>query len=205
MFEDFVPESRETLKAKLEALSSGSDPRGIVPLPPRLAAQKLATLIRTEYPPVPEAEYDDIRALIPDLIVLGEKLATSDDLMTHWHGYGLLMLTTGMAVGMRHVPPSIFDKISSDNETLEERQLTARIVARFLCDVYPPVSDAEFGLLEHEMAQLTDEGQRQMGSDDYRTSMRGSAMLMLALGLSIGLRKIPLSIWKQYVPAQVAE
>ncbi len=205
MFNDFVPQSKDTLRAQLDAWNSGSDPEGIVPLPPALAGQKLATLIRAEHPPVPEADHDEIRAIMPGLIVLSEKLTSSDDLMTHWHGYGLMMLTTGIAVGMRRVPLGVFSKIQGDNETVAERQLTVRVLAMLLCDTYPSISDEEFAQVEPTMVHLTDVGEREMRVDDYRICMRGTAMLMLALGICIGLRKIPFSIWKEYVPAHIVE
>ena len=204
-FDDFVPQSRETLRAQLEALNSGSDPAGIVPLPPGLIGQKLATAIRAKYPPIPESEREDIRAIMPNLITLGVKLSASEDLVTHWHGYGLLMLCAGMAVGMRRVPHNIFSKIESENETVAERQLTARIVASFLCDVYPPVSDEEFNLLEPQMVRLTNQGEIQTRTRDYRICVQGIAMLTLALGFGIGRGRIPLSIGKEfgliYLPA----
>lgn len=207
MHGDLRPFTMGTLAAKLEAYAAQPFPAtsddGILTTP-GLTGQKMAALLRTEYPPIPLSDMEDVRAIMPELIDVGEQFVTAEDPMTVVHGYSMLLMSLGLGLGLRRVPYSVVNTLAAYAEPgdgLNEIRAHGISIAELVRKVYPPISDEEFSRVEAWLPGLIDHSEKMSQHPAAEINTLGNAFLGVALGIGIGLRKVPISVLQEFVPS----
>ncbi len=209
MYKGVRPIIAATLAATWEAYAAQpfpptSDVAG-VPTTSGLTGQKMVALLRAEYPPIPLSDMEDVRAIMSELIDAGQEFAQSEDPVTVLHGYMLLLMCLGLGLGLRRVPYYVVQRISAYAEPgdgLDQIRTHGLALAELLRAIYPPISDEEFDRVEAWLPELTDHAAQMSKHPAPEISTIGSIFLTIALGIAVGLGKVPISVMQEFAPTQ---